>query len=793
VTLRRAAGRVRACQDAAEGEARLRNASSTARPPESTAGRKNLQPSTFNLKRLALIAAVVGSVSTSVLIGATLVSLSPPASLRPSGQAQPRILARDGTGLSVSYLDPWNVYDAVACHEVPELLRQAFLAAEDKRFFSHHGVDWTARAHAFVQAIRAGRIVRGASTITEQVVRILNPRPRTLWSRWLEGLEAGIVERRFTKAEILECYLNQVPYAGNRRGVVQAGRTYFDRDLETLSAHEMLALAVLVRSPSRLDLGQGTSEIDVPLERLAHRMQDRGTLRDVELAAILADPLVVVRPRLEVEAAHFVRFVRVGERRSTAIAGADNRHAAALTTTLDPALQERVGRILDQQVTGLARRGVTDGAALVVDHTTDEVLAWVNAFGFSSRPGGQIDKILTPRQPGSTLKPFLYALALEKGWTAATIIDDSPLDDSVGHGLHSYRNYSRHFYGPLRLREALGNSLNIPAVRTARFVDREAFLGRLHELGMDSLSRHADFYGDGLALGNGEVTLYELVGAYAALARGGELRSLRWRLDAGIDDGPSRRVFDPEVSSLVAHILSDPAARAREFGRDSVLALPIQTAVKTGTSNDYRDAWAVGFSHRYTVGVWMGNIDGSPTAEVSGSQGPALVLRAIFAELRRHTDPQPLAFSRRLVGRSICAASGRPAGPTCPTVTEWFRQDRVPTGCCPIHQPPADHRPGAARSAARPPQLASPTQGLHLAKDPRIPDELELFAMRLDDASGVLRTQWLVDGEPAAGRRGADGGWLWPVVRGHHTAQARVWLDGSADPVLTARVGFLVK
>jgi penicillin-binding protein 1C len=735
-----------------------------------------------------LFAAALGLplAAAAALVIVTAAHLDPPRGLRPIGPTTPRILARDGARLSVSYMDPWNVHDTIRYHEVPELLRDAFLTAEDKRFFSHSGVDWLARASAVRQAALAGRFVRGASTITEQVVRILNPRPRTLWSRWLEGFEARAVEREFEKAEIFECYVNQVPYGSNRRGVVQAARSYFNRDLRTLSAAEMLALAVLVRSPSRLDLGRGTTEIRMPLERLARRMHAIGSLDDSELASVLADPITVVRPRLDVNAGHFVRFVRTFE--------TDREHGpATVRTTLDPSLQTRTQRILDTQIADLAGRGVTDGAVLVVDHTSDAVLAWVNGFGFSDRPGGQIDKVLTPRQPGSTLKPFVYALALESGWTAATIIDDAPLEETVGHGLHSYRNYSRCFYGPVRLREALGNSLNTAAVRTARFTGQTRFFDRLQSLGFSSLTREAAHYGDGLALGNGEVTLYELVRAYAAVARGGVLKRLRHELAADGDSDAAHRVFDPEVSSLIAHIMSDPEARSREFGRDSVLALPIQTAVKTGTSNDHRDAWAVGFSHRHTVGVWMGNIDGTPTEEVSGSQGPALVLRAVFAELNRSTSSRPLFLSRRLMSLDVCSSSGRPAGSTCPVITEWFRAEHAPDGRCPVHDSAAHAITRSTSVIGSPPRIASPTPGLHLAKDPRIPDEIERFPLRLADATGVQRTQWLVDGEVTAETAAGETTSPWPVVRGPHTVRAKVWLDGEVEPVMTEAVEFLVK
>ncbi|MCP5111845.1 MAG: penicillin-binding protein 1C, partial [bacterium] len=450
---------------------------------------------------------------------------------------------------------------------------------------------------------------------------------------------------------------------------------------------------------------------------------------------------------------------------------------------LDGSLQKRVQQLLDSQIASLASRRVADGAALVVDHRTDEVLAWVNAGGFSDRAGGHIDKVLMRRQPGSALKPFAYALALERGWTAATLIDDAPLIESVGHGLHSFRNYSRHYYGPIRLREALGNSLNVPAVLAAQFTGRSELLERLHLLGFESLTQHPDFYGDGLALGNGEVTLFEMVQAYAALARAGEFRRLVWHLD---DFGPrGRTVFSPEVSSVIAHILSDPGARRREFGASSVLNLPVQTGVKTGTSNDYRDAWALGFSDRYTVGVWMGNVDQRPMHEVTGSLGPALVLRAIFAELRRHQQSKPLFVSRKLVPRHICTKTGELASERCPTVPEWFRPDRAPRVKCTAH---TDHQDHARKAPTAPVRLESPTPGLHIALDPRIPDELEGFAFRISAGPDPRRVEWILDDEVIA----ATPTFLWRPTRGTHTARARVWIM-DREPIETDPVPFVVK
>jgi penicillin-binding protein 1C len=320
---------------------------------------------------------------------------------------------------------------------------------------------------------------------------MIHPRPRTLWSRWVEGFDAMRLERSFEKGEILEFYLNQVPYARMRRGVKQAAREYFDRDLDTLSPKETLALAVLVRSPSRLDLRKGIEAIEKPVLRLAARLHARGVLSDLELERIGTEPLRVTPAELRIDAAHFV--TRVPE-----------DGAPSVATTLDGSLQRRAQRLLDRQIASLADRGVTDGAVLVVDHETDEILVWANGGGFTQEEGGQIDMVTVPRQPGSTLKPFAYALALERGFTAATVLVDEPIAEAVGTGLHNFRNYSRHYYGPIRLREALGNSLNVPAIKTVQFTGRVELFELLRKLGR--ADRASRLLRDGLPR-NGELSL----------------------------------------------------------------------------------------------------------------------------------------------------------------------------------------------------------------------------------------------------------------------------------------------
>lgn len=756
------------------------------------------------LGRIVWRLALLGTVVTGVLAVTTMLALRPvPDVLPPDGldDTTTSLDVRDRHGRSlVAWRDArWNVHDRVILHELPPLLVRAFIEAEDRRFFEHRGGDWHARFAAVLQNLRAGRAVRGASTISEQTVRIIRPRPRNLWSRWLESWEVRRLEAKFSKAEILAFYLDQVPYARNRRGVVQAARLYFDRDLRTLSVAETLALAVLVRSPSRLDPLRDPARVLPAVGRLATRLEAVGMLTSAEHAEAIAAPLSVRPPSRDVEADHFVAHVR-NQRSSRA--GLASRNAVAATTTLDGGLQGRVQDLLDARLRDLASLDVGDGAVLVVDHRSDEILAWVNGGGFTlDRDAGHLDKVLSLRQPGSSIKPFIYAMALMRGWTPATVLDDEPLRATVGHGEHRFRNYSRRHYGPVRLRSALGSSLNIPAVLAARFVTPAAALETLRALGFESLDRSSDIYGDGIALGTGEVRLLDLVEAYATLARGGVRRPLRW--DHQVDAArPARRIFDAETSALVADILADPGARALEFERDSVLAMPRETAVKTGTSNDYRDAWAVGFSHRYTVGVWMGNADRRPMRGVSGTIGPALVLRAVFADLDRDGETRPLPSSRRLAKVTVCAETGRRAGAACPRVDELFHPDHPPDGACTHHRsspeatvllaeaPTAD---AGTDTTAPTPHLRSPTPGLHLALDPRIPDDLEAFPFEVETSVPPVRVEWWLDGRLAARRDDGERRWLWHPRRGEHRVHARLYFAGAPEAVDTETVAFLVK
>ncbi len=459
-------------------------------------------------------------------------------------------------------------------------------------------------------------------------------------------------------------------------------------------------------------------------------------------------------------------------------------------TSLDLDLQRRVQGLLDQRLKQLVNGGIHDAAAVVVDNHDDSIVAWVVSNMDHDRklaaPGTRIDAVLTPRQPGSTLKPFLYALALEKGWNPATLIDDSRVVEAVGHGLHTFRNYSGEHYGHITLRDALGNSLNIPAVRTVEFVTPPVLLDTLQRLGIDTLGRDPDYYGDALALGDGEVSLYGLVQAYSTLAREGESLPLIAYADLGASRR-TERIYSPEASSLIANILSDPGARRLEFGQAGLLEFPVQTAVKTGTSSDYHDAWTLGFDSRYTVGVWMGNLDYAPMDGITGSLGPAMVTRAVFAELDRRNEPARLYLSPKLEEREICVHEDVMPKGQCLKRSEWFMPGTAPKQTT---LRLAEVKPAVGDDEPRV-HFETPSEGLLLAYDPRIPASSQAFLMTLSDGPRYAKVAWWVDGKQAAVTDGNQ--YLWPVTRGRHKVSARVELAGQDQELRLASVWFTVK
>jgi penicillin-binding protein 1C len=677
---------------------------------------------------------------------------------------KPHFVDRNGVVLNTTYTNRYNVTDLIELSALPKLFIDALLLSEDQNFYEHSGVDWPARFRAVWQNIKAHKQVRGASTITEQVIKIIYPRERTLWAKWLEGFEAYALQQRFSKEEILTFYINQIPYGANRKGVKQAATYYFGRAIETLNEKEMLALVVMIRSPRWYHPFRHPKRTEKKILQLAQRLYEQKKITALQYKSIATTTLYPSTFKQEVNAQHFIAFVN-------SQLNVAQKRAPIIKTTLDASLQTFVQQTLNTKVTALNHKNVHNGAAIIIDHQSNEVLAWAVAYaGESDKAFNHYDPLLVPRQPGSTLKPFLYALALEKGWEATLLINDAPLSEGVGLGIHSYHNYSNCYYGPITLREALGNSLNIPAIKTVQFVGVVPFLKLLHELGISTLTQHPNYYGDGIALGNAEVTLYELARAYNVLANMGIYTPLQVLQEHQKEN--QKRVIQERVASLIGNILSDPTAREKEFGRHSILNLPHQTAIKTGTSSDYRDAWTLGYDDRYTIGVWFGNLDYESMKNITGSSGAAHVLKTLFTHLSKNRESRALFLSPELTKKRLCIKKSN-TDSQCSMIDEFLLHD---TNHSIQPQPPSL-------------KIISPTKNLIFAKDPRIPDAMEYYTFRVTLPKKSRKIEWYLNNTLTATTTNPS--LEWAVTRGDYDLHVKVFLED--EERMSERVHFSVK
>ena len=571
----------------------------------------------------------------------------------------------------------------------PKIL-QSFLAVEDRRFYNHPGIDVRALGRALVQDIRAGAVVSGGSTITMQLARLLRGTPRTLFGKLQQLAWALRLDAHLDKQAILEQYLNRVPLGQGTAGVTAAASLYFDADPRNVSLGQAALLAALAHAPSRdnplVDPGRARARRALALGRMARL----GYARPDDITRANAEPVLAHDPSTLFLAPHFTtRVLQWAEERSS-------RPNGEWRTTLDLGLQTALEAEVRHTVDVLAERGVAQAAAVVLDNSSGDVLAWVGSPDFFADTGGQVDMVVSPRQPGSALKPFLYGLAFDRGFTPASVLPDLPHTYQTTLGPYRPRNYDRQFHGPVRARDALGSSYNVPAVDLAQQVGVASLLATLHDAGFRTLTHSAEYYGLGLSLGNGDVSLLELANGYRALVNAGVWKPVRWlasedEATAGeATEAPAteRRVMSKQAAALVLDILSDPVARLPSFGAETPLDLPFKAAAKTGTSRHFTDNWAVATTGGFTVAVWVGNFNGRPMQGVGGitGAGPLLHRAALLVSQRYPPGDFPTPGRAGAVSVRICRLSGLRAGPDCPPMTEWFMPGTEPSRDCDWHR-----------------------------------------------------------------------------------------------------------
>lgn len=729
------------------------------------------------------------AVAGALAFGAWVAMPVPRARLAPPSSGSVTLVDRDGAVLrELRGADGARVRWVPLARIDPDLVR-AVVAAEDRRFYEHGALDPRAAARAARDNLRAGRVVSGASTLAMQAARLVAGTPRGWRGKVAQVAWALRMGAHLSREEILEQYLNRVPMGQGAVGVEAGAALYLGASATDVSVGQAALLAGLLRAPSRDNPLVSPGRATAARARVLARLRAAGWATPDDSVRAAAEPVLAGDGPTRFLAPHFT---------TRALAWlADEAHADArddatvggeLRTSLDLALQQAIEREVRHAVEQMASRGGRQGAAVVLDNATGEILAWVGSPDFWAEKTGQADMVVSARQPGSALKPFLFALAFDRGATPATVLADVARSYRTSLGGYRPRNYDRRFHGPVRAREALGNSYNVPAVALAEQVGVPALLATLRDAGFASLGRDAAHYGLGLALGNGEVTLLELANAYRMLANGGEWRPVTWRA-GGAARAPARRVVSRTSAALVLDVLDDPAARVAAFGTSTPLEFPFPAAAKTGTSRHFTDNWAVATTGGFTVAVWMGDVTGRPMAGVSGVSGAGPLLhRAVMLTALRHAPgvlPTPAEAGAQPA--EICRLSGARPGARCPRGVEWFAPGHAPRDSCTWHgeegmRLPDEYAEWAAtsapapvaaavpdesppRPAARAPlRIVSPRDGDRYALVPGVDARYATVALR---AAGAARdVRWYVDGAPVASAR-------WPLAPGAHVVEVR--------------------
>ena len=595
----------------------------------------------------------------------------------------------------------------VPLSDISPAVRSAVVQSEDRRFWSHGGVDWLAVASAARARLTMGRTgdrSRGASTLAMQLAAFLDPslaQPgKRDWRTKIRQMRAGqALAANWSHEEMLEAYFNLLPLRGEAQGIGAGAQSLFGKKPAQMNRTDAALFAGLLPNPA--------ADADA-LGRRACRVAQAKDCTAIRAAAATL-----------VSGEHAARF-DPGLAPHLAVRLLD-KPGKRVTTTIDRRIQTAAIVALRRQLSGLGANRVRDGAVVVLDNATGEVLAYVGGVGLGST-AAQVDGANAMRQAGSTLKPHLYAQVIEHGWlTAASILDDSPVQLDTASGLYVPKNYDRSFKGPVSVRHALAASLNVPAVRTLIIDDVQQFRDRLWALGYHGLVEDGEYYGFSLALGSAEVSLIEQANAFRTLANMGKWSPLHF-VDVRNDREVSRQIVNPAAAFIVGNILADATARADAFGADSALRLPFWAAAKTGTSKGMRDNWCVGFTDRFTVAVWVGNLEGDSMRAVSGTSGAAPVWRDVMMALHAGNPGKPPKMPRGVEMRQVSLPGTRE-----PPRREYFLAGTAQTEMA------------AAPQAARRPRITSPVSGSVYALDPDIPLDRQRLAVTVSGAVAGYR------------------------------------------------------
>lgn len=734
-----------------------------------------------------------------------------PGFLRNPPGVEERVVFLDRHGLPIRAYAQGENFDWIDLKDVPKEQVDLLILAEDKDFFSHAGIDFKGTLRSLWVNVKSLKIISGASTIDQQVFRLSHQMPRNFLGKLRTLVGAYKLNRRYSKKEILQHYINGLPYAHKISGLKRAAEVFFGKEVQLLSLSEMAVLAVLPRSPGLLT----RTHFQKLLHQKKNQLLDRYRSRDLE----------------------FEKKIQVTIRKD--YSGWDNYHLVSrllkrsdfpsqitngfVHTTLDSYLQTEVSEILNAQLEELKAFRVNHAAVVVVENETGDVLSYVGSQKLEGGVSGYIDALEVKRQPGSTLKPLTYALALLKGKTLGEVLPDIPSYYKTGLGQFLPRNYDQTYSGPRLMREALANSLNLPAVALADELGVEALYDFYKQMGLD-LPKGPEHYGVGLTLGNVEITPLNLAEVYTAFANQGKRVELKYfQKEKTITHITP---LEPAISFQINDVLKDTIARREEFGENNPFDLPFEFSVKTGTSTDFRDNWSVGYNRKYTIVVWVGNMDQKSMKKVSGITGAGPVLSKVARFLMKDKflarEEQPSQIERH----EICALSGKMASPHCThKKTELFLKGSFTQTFCDYHQkvvvkdchvegdlkevslailPDAyqafvsthpewsvdyqvsricTYREALAQlkatATSEKVSITRPLPNSIYAIDPHLPQNLQRLKLELNQFHQVKSVRWKKDGKALSGK---DSSLDWTMEKGKHAFEAEVeFLDGRVE------------
>jgi penicillin-binding protein 1C len=655
---------------------------------------------------------------------------------------------------------------------VPQRFAQATLALEDRRFYRHAGVDPLAVLRAAWRNLTGRGLREGASTIAMQVARMQDSGARSFWRKLEEAATGAMLVQKFGRERVLAQYLRLAPYGAGSHGAAHAARFYFNKPLEDLSWAETTLLAAIPQAPGRMNLSRDSGlrravararRALVELEREGVLDMDQAALARAQLSAM--KPIVLPhRPQMLHLALRYARLIREG--RISAPSDDPRIHA-----TIDFGVETQVQKLARRYLDGFRDAGARQVAVMVAERgEPNRIVAEVGSARYNGEGAGGFDFTRVTRSPGSTLKPFVYALAFERGALKATdLLADVP------EGASGINNADGLFLGPMTPRQALANSRNVPAANLLRRVGLDENFHFLHELGLHDIDAPPESFGVSMAIGSLPTKLEHLLRAYAALANDGVMSELSYAREERLP--PRRRVLSLDTARLVTSMLSDPQARLPTFPRYGPLEYPFAVAVKTGTSQGYRDAWTLAFSKKYVIGVWLGRADAGTMKEVGGAASSARLAHAVLASLHGLTpgemDGETFAPPPERVALDQC--SSRDAANACAaSLREWVRPDEAPAALIVSASfTPSDAVP--ERLA-----IATPEPDTHVWRNPEQPANLSKLALKLAPMDRPSQIVWYVDGEPFQTAESSETV-FWPLKPGAHRIQARLALAPGAS------------